>query len=217
MSNIPLPNTYGRIAIDAPQGGIGSVMDPTLAGIKRNLDAISASINQTVTAIQSLDAKDAALDAAISSLKSSVSSLTESVSDAESDIAALEESRDQILGYLHEFVRLDPTGGNTAWNLQDLPGYPYIRAVMVKPNGGDHTLSLPSLGASDRLCVSVKVTHSSDGSLTIESPSATIVSVLGSPGTSHTLSPSFPPSEYAVTLLWAGSDWQIIENAGRFS
>lgn len=218
MSNIPLPNTYGRIAIDAPQGGIGSVMDPTLAGIKRNLDAISASINQTVTAIQSLDAKDAALDAAISALRASVSSLTESVSDAESDIAALDTRLDNALDAACGFVKLTAASGGSTWNLADLPGYPYIRSVIVDPSTELNILNLPALGMDDRMLVSVKVT-TGPGALTIDGGAADIIPIAamgigatyGIPVTK--LEGSLRVTEYGVTLLWAGSEWHIIENS----
>lgn len=214
MSKIPLPNTYGRIAIDTPQGSIGSVMDPMLAGIKRNLDAISTSINQTVTAIQSLDAKDDALDAAVSALKASVSGLDSAVSEAESDISALEEKIDAM----REFVKLTAEIGGSTWNLADLPGYPYIRSVIVDPSTESNVLNLPALGAGDRMVVSVKVT-TGPGTLTIDGGTSDIIPIAamgvgatyGIPVTK--LEGSLLVTEYGVTLLWAGSEWQIIENS----
>lgn len=210
MSKIPLPNTYGRIAIDAPPGGFES----TLAGVKRNLDAISASINQTVTAIQSLDAKDDALDAAVSALKVSVSGLSAAVSEAESDITAIEANIDAM----REFVKLTAASGGSTWNLADLAGYPYIRSVIVDPSTESNILNLPALGAGDRMVVSVKVT-TGPGSLTIDGGAANIIPIAAmGVGTTYgipvsKLEGSLRVTEYGVTLLWAGSEWQIIENS----
>src|SRR5690606_20261291 len=123
----------------------------------------------------------------------------------------------QILGRLQNFVKLTAAGGGSTWNVAELTGYPYLRAVIIDPNGANNTLNLPDLGVNDRMCITVKVTKAGSGDVTISAAPNNIVSVLGSPGSTYTLSPGSAPTEYAVTLLWAGTEWQIIENSGLFS
>lgn len=219
MSNMSLPDTYGRITIDAPRGSLGDSMKPTLNGVGRNLDAIANTANQAIRCLQQLDGRVDANSGALTALRGSLESLATEVAAAD---VAFEQHIANAAGLQAGFVKLTAAPGGSTWNLDALTGYPYLRAVIIDPSTEANILVLPTLGAEDRLCIAVKVT-TGPGTVTIDAGAVNIVPInfqgmgMTYPIPNVETEGALTTTEYGVTLLWAGTEWQIIESANRVS
>ncbi len=212
--SLSLPTKYSRIPIPNPPGSLGTTLAGYADGILMNLTAVATSINQTVQALAALDRADASIIQSVEAVKRSVATLGTTVADLSQDLdAAIAAAQDCVL--------LTADGGGSVWALEDLPGYPNFRAVIIDPNAAANTLELPAFSASDRACFTVKVTASS-GSVILDAGSSDIVVFAAAVASTYTLpeiivGTGFTTETYAITLIWDGSVWQVIDSAIRVS
>ncbi len=182
--NFQLPTTYSRIPIPPPPGSLGATLADNQDGLQTNLNAIATSIKQTIQALSSLFAAVTAAVARITALEGSAATA----------------------------VSLTAAGGGSTWALLALTGYPSIRAVIVDTNGESNTLNLPVLSASDRAIFTIKAVSNS-GDLSINAGTANIIGLSGG-STSLTIPYATATiTTYGLTIIWDGTNWQVIDTA----
>ncbi len=189
------PQPYAQ----SPQPELKGSLQPWGQAISKNFELIEASIRQIIAYLYAVEATAAAALAAIKMLIAGIQAAITGIEDASLDI-----------------VYLTAEAGGSEWDLEDLDGYPNIRAVIIDPNSEVNTLNLPTLGADDRLCITVKCLVNS-GNVTIDGGIADIVSTQAF-GTVYSipfslLTPDVTITTYSATLIWAGSEWHIIDTA----
>jgi hypothetical protein len=104
------------------------------------------------------------------------------------------------------------SAGGTTWNPADYAGF---TNVVIDPNGETNTLKLPVLGTDGRMLLTVKCLLG--GNVLLDAGTADIVAASGG------VSPLSIPyafvadgvniTTYAVTMVWDGTNWQIIDTA----
>ncbi len=199
--SLQMPTKYSRLPIPTPPGSLGGTLGPYTDGVQTNLNNIATSINQIIQALGALDKVDTGIAAALKKLDRSVEAL------------AVTDTR--LLARQQDFVLLTAEVGGSTWELSALDGYPYLRAVIVDANAESNTLTLPTLGADDRLCITIKCINS--GNLTVDGGAADIITT-DAFGTTYTLPFALTASgvtmtTYAATLIWTGAAWHVIDNA----
>lgn len=181
-----LPAAYSRIPLPPPPGSLGEAFADNQDGLQMNLTAIQTSLRQINVALAALD-------------------------KASSGAAAKAKSLEVLLG---AYVKLTAASGGSTWGPSDYAG---AGTVIIDPNGESNTLNLPTPGANSQVRLTVKCLANS-GNVLITSGSGNIVtsaapgaSVLSIPYTLVADGVNFTP--YAVTLLWTGTEWNVIDTA----
>ncbi len=184
------PTKYGRYPYPRPEGSLGKSTEKSFDGVDKNFSLIQASI---------------------ASIIAYANEIADSVpDDVSARVYSLELSRSAA-------VYLTAAMGGSTWNMTALAGYPNIRAVVVDPNGESNTLNLPTMSAATRACVTVKCLSVGGGNLTINAGAANIAGlILGGPTLALPyayVADGVTITTYGLTIIWDGSNWQVIDTA----
>ncbi len=215
--SLNLPTKYSRIPIPPPPGSLGGTLSGYVDGVQTNLSNIATTVNQAIQCLADLDKADAALTARIKALEVITKGQSAAIAELQADVGTIEVDVGRLNSLNHDYLLLTAAPGGSTWDLSAQVGYPYLRAVIIDPNGETNTLTLPALGSGDKAIFTIKCLANS-GNVIIDAGAANIVSSQG-PGASvygipfALLTPDVTVSTYGVTIIWTGSVWHIIDTS----
>ncbi len=208
--SLQLPTKYSRVPIPVPPGSLGGTLAAYTDGVQNNLNQIATSINQAIQCLSSLDKADIALAGRVKLLEAA--SATQSAA-----IGALQTETSHLSSLNHDYLLLTAAPGGSTWALSAQAGYPYLRAIIIDPNGEANTLTLPTLGVGDKAIFTIKCLASS-GNVVIDGGAAQIITSAAPGGTILSIpfalvADGVTISTYGVTIIWTGAAWHVIDTA----